>query len=118
MRLIIFPRGVRASRAPPPFALRHKKAETSGEGPGHRMRWCALRSPPAAHTGKAKAILLVQQHLNPRALAGLGADGQQAPVAVDDVLDDGEAETGALLLAARLGVDPIEPLGQPRDMFG
>ena len=43
---------------------------------------------------------------------------QQAVVAVDDVLDDGEAEAGALLLAARLRIDPVEALGQPRHMLG
>src|SRR3569833_822458 len=61
--------------------------------------------------------LTVQQHFHTRALARPRLDGQQAAVAVDDVLDDREPEAGALLLAARLGIDAIEPLGQARHML-
>src|SRR6185436_9469108 len=34
------------------------------------------------------------------------------------MLDDGEAEPGAADLAAAAGIDPVEALGQPRDMLG
>ena len=48
------------------------------------------------------------------ALARGARDGERAPVAVDHVLDDGEAEPGAAELARARGVDPVEPLGQAR----
>ena len=37
---------------------------------------------------------------------------------VEDVLDDRKTESGALLLARGVGIDAIEPLGQPGDMLG
>ena len=39
-------------------------------------------------------------------------------MAVEDVLDDGEPEPGAALLAARGDVDAVEALGEPRQMLG
>ena len=39
-------------------------------------------------------------------------------MAVDDVLDDGEAEARAAELARARGVDAIEALGEPRQMGG
>src|SRR5690348_6975289 len=39
-------------------------------------------------------------------------------MAIKDVLDDGEAETGAALFAARSDIDAVEALGQPREMLG
>ena len=38
-------------------------------------------------------------------------------MAVEDVLDDGEAQAGASLLAACRHVDPVEALGQPRQVL-
>ena len=38
-------------------------------------------------------------------------------VAGEDVLDDGEAEAGAAMLAAGLDVDPVEALGQARQVL-
>src|ERR1051325_7619875 len=49
------------------------------------------------------------------ALAQPAVDGEPALVAVDDVLDDGQAEPGAAPLPAPLHVHPIETLGEPRD---
>ena len=39
-------------------------------------------------------------------------------MAVDDMLDDGEAEAGAAELARARGIDAIEALGEPRQMVG
>ena len=39
-------------------------------------------------------------------------------MAIEDVLNDGEAETGAPLFAARGDIDPVEALGQARQMLG
>ncbi len=39
-------------------------------------------------------------------------------MAVHDVLDDGQAQPGAALLAARGGVDAIEALGEARQVLG
>ena len=61
---------------------------------------------------------LVQHHREGRALAGLRGDGKLAAVPIEDVLDDGEPKTGAALLPARRHVDPVEPLGQARQMLG
>src|SRR5438270_8791965 len=36
----------------------------------------------------------------------------------DGVLHDGEAEAGAAALARAAAVDPVEALGQPRDVLG
>src|SRR5688572_2862103 len=44
-------------------------------------------------------------------------DAQLAPVAVEDVLDDGQAEPGAPLLPAGGGVHPVEALGEARQML-
>src|SRR5205085_5432068 len=38
-------------------------------------------------------------------------------MAVEDVLDDGEPQTGAALLPARRHADPIEPLGEAGQML-
>ena len=46
------------------------------------------------------------------AFARLAFDGQPALMAVDDVLDDGQAQAGAALFPAALDVHPVEPLGQ------
>src|SRR3546814_19572220 len=45
------------------------------------------------------------------------SDREAATVAVEDVLDDGEAESGAAERAAPRGVDPVESLGQTRQML-
>ena len=42
---------------------------------------------------------------------------QPAPVAADDVLDDGEAEAGAAEARAARRVDPVEALGQARQVL-
>ena len=43
---------------------------------------------------------------------------QLAAMAVDDVLDDGEPETRPALLTARRHVDPVEALGEARQVLG
>ena len=45
-------------------------------------------------------------------------DVEPAAVAQHDMLDDGEAEPGAADRAAAPGIDPVEALGEPRDMLG
>ena len=50
--------------------------------------------------------------------AGRAVDGQPAAVAVEDVLDERQTESGSALRAAFGDVDAIEALGQPRQMFG
>src|SRR5258708_37402109 len=59
-----------------------------------------------------------QRHREGRALAGRALDVEAAAVAVDHVLDDGEAEAGAAQLARARGVDAVEALGEPRQMVG
>src|SRR5690554_539412 len=61
---------------------------------------------------------LGQQHFHAHALAGLALDRKLATMTIDDVLDDGQTQAGALLLAAGIGIDAVEALGQPRHMFG
>ena len=39
-------------------------------------------------------------------------------MAVEDVLDDGQPQPGAALLAARLDIDAVEALGEPRQVLG
>ena len=39
-------------------------------------------------------------------------------MALDDMLDDGEAEPGAARIAAARGIDAVEALGQAREMVG
>src|SRR5438876_7928627 len=45
-------------------------------------------------------------------------DLEQAPMMIDDMLHDGEAEAGAAKLARAGGVDPVEALREPRDVLG
>src|SRR5680860_496355 len=70
----------------------------------------------SAPFGMARARL-VQHHRGGRALAWLAADGEFAPVAVQDVLDDCQAKARAALLPARRHVDAVEALGQPRQVL-
>src|SRR5258708_11588414 len=57
-----------------------------------------------------------QRHREGRALAGRALDVEAAAVAVDDVLDDGEAQPGAAQLARAGGVDAVEALGESRQV--
>ena len=50
--------------------------------------------------------------------AELAFDGEAAAVALDDMLDDRQAEAGAAERAAAAGVDPVEALGHAGDMLG
>jgi hypothetical protein len=52
-----------------------------------------------------------------RPLARRALDRQAATVAVDDMLDDGEPKPGAGPLARLLPLHPVEPLGQPGQVF-
>ena len=52
-----------------------------------------------------------------RARAFGAGDGQPAAVAVDDVLDDGEAEARAQPVARLLALDAVETLGQTRQVL-
>jgi len=45
-------------------------------------------------------------------------DVQSAAVPVKHVLDEGQAQAGSALGAAIGDIDPVEPLGQPRQMLG
>ena len=51
------------------------------------------------------------------ALAEPALDGHAGMMAGEDVLDDGEAEAGAAMLAAGVDIDPVEALGEPRDVL-
>src|SRR5260370_39027554 len=52
-----------------------------------------------------------------RAFAQFAVDVERAAVVANDMLDDGEAEPRAAQLARARGVDPVEALGQPRQMI-
>src|SRR5690606_29356702 len=52
-----------------------------------------------------------------RALPRGAFHGQPAAMAVDDMLDDGEAQAGAGPFAALLAFDAVEPLRQPRQVL-
>ena len=72
--------------------------------------------------GEARVLLgggaeLLKARREGRAGAEARGDAQIPAVAVHDVLDDGEAEPGAAFLAARGGIDPIEALGEPRQVL-
>ena len=45
-------------------------------------------------------------------------DGEPAAMPVEHVLDQRQTQTGAALRAAVGDVDPVESLGQPRQMLG
>ena len=51
------------------------------------------------------------------ALARLAFDPQLAAVAVDDMLDDGEAQPGAADRPRARRIDAVEPFGQARDVL-
>src|ERR1700704_4703494 len=52
------------------------------------------------------------------AFSECAVDLEQTPVMIDDMLHDGEAETGAAKLPRAGGIDPVEALGEPRDVLG
>jgi len=49
--------------------------------------------------------------------AGGAFDIKKATMAIEDVLDDCEPEPGPAHFARTRGVDPVEALGQPRQVF-
>src|SRR5579872_3832288 len=51
------------------------------------------------------------------ALAQLAVDEQLRPVALQDMFDDGEAETGAAAVAATGPVHPVKPFGEARQVL-
>ena len=51
------------------------------------------------------------------ARAGRAIDGQPAAVAIEDVLDQRQAEAGSALRTALRDIDAVEALGQPRQML-
>src|SRR5664279_6265725 len=53
-----------------------------------------------------------------RPLFGHAFDQQPAAVAADNVLDQRQAQTGPALRPAVADIDPVKPLGEPRQMFG
>src|SRR2546423_9162785 len=63
-------------------------------------------------------FLCRQNHRKCRAVADPGGDVELAAMAVEDVLDDGEPQTGAALLPARRHADPIEPFGEAGEKAG
>src|SRR6476661_4960530 len=65
-----------------------------------------------------RVLHLAQHHGEGRAFARSRGDGEFALMPIQDVLNDGEAETGAPLFAARGDIDPVEALGQARQMLG
>ena len=73
-------------------------------------RFRSAKEPDRAGSGK--------RDREPGALPRLAGDVELAPVAVDDVLDDGEAQARSALVAALRHVDPVEPLGQARQVLG
>src|ERR1700689_3488850 len=51
------------------------------------------------------------------AYSGRAVDRQPTAMAVEDVLDERQTESGSTLRAAFADIDPIEALGQPRQVF-
>src|SRR4051812_10272429 len=58
-----------------------------------------------------------QEQRENAAFSGFGLDVQAAPVAVDDVLHNGEAEAGPAQLPRSCRVHPVEPFGQTRNVL-
>src|SRR5687768_4629038 len=52
-----------------------------------------------------------------RAFANVAFDVEAAAMSADDMLDDGETEPGSADRSASAGVDPVESLGQARQML-
>src|SRR3990167_706162 len=70
-------------------------------------------------------LLAAPNYLQRREVAGEGAafaqcagDIQARAVAQQHMLDDGQAKPGATGVAGTAGVDPVEALGQARQMLG
>src|SRR5262245_63418434 len=80
-------------------------------------------SPDAVSTGGRAPLWAIcarlgQHHREGRTLAGRGGDRQFAAVAVEDVLDYGKPKPGSAFLPARRDIDPVEALGQARQVLG
>src|SRR5208282_3522895 len=75
--------------------------------------------------GRAAGLLLrplrhpcrVQEDREDAAFSDLALDLQRAPVVAYDMFHDGEPEPGAAELARARGVDPVEALGQARNLL-
>src|SRR5690349_16143484 len=73
---------------------------------------CGAKRPGSGRIGRRK------QHGDGGSDPGLAADVEPTAMALDDVLDDRQTEAGAADPAAARRIDPIEALGQPRNMLG
>src|SRR4051812_21874478 len=78
--------------------------------PRQSTRYIAFRPRPDARAREAGA--------EGAALAGLAHDVEDAAMAHQRVLHDGEAEAGAAGFAGAAAVDAIEALGQPWQVLG
>src|SRR5688500_11241218 len=58
-----------------------------------------------------------EQHQDLGAFADIAPDVERSAMALDDVLDDRQAEPGAAGFAAARGVGPVEALGHPAQML-
>src|SRR4051812_48036112 len=81
-----------------------------------RLYDASVTAVPAARSCGFSAVYGQEQREN-AAFSGLGFDIQAAAVAVHDVLYDGQAEAGSAQLPGSRGIDPVEPLGEARDML-
>lgn len=92
-----------------------------GDGPNEKRAAVAALSPLLTHCHKR---LFNHHHAarDKKAEAAAKADPtldiELAIVVTEGMLDDGKAEPGAAGMAGAGLVDPIEPLGQPRQMLG
>ena len=58
-----------------------------------------------------------QAHRDRRALAEVAVDRKRAPMALDDVLDDGEPQSRTAAIAASRGIDAVEAPGEERQVM-
>src|SRR5271169_6257012 len=78
----------------------------------------SFRSRPATQTrGRCCGGVRAQEDGEYRTGAGGAFDIKKAAMAIEDVLDDCEPESGPAHFARARGVDPVEALGQPRQVL-
>src|SRR5262245_28583200 len=96
----------------------------SRQGVGKRRFNPATRGAPRLVSAGGRAPFgavrtrLGEHHRESRTLAGRGRDGKFPAMAVEDVLDDGKPKPGSAFLPARGDIDPVEALGQARQVLG
>src|SRR5437667_9066509 len=112
----VSPISSKSAALPGPIAI-DVPSKIRNRGSSRSSICAALLLPARAFGSRRRGAVRAQKHGENRAGAEGAVDVEESAVAVEDVLDDREAEPGPAHFARACGVDAVEPLGQPRQML-